>query len=209
MKHKKFTVYIWFLDADLQKSASFLTNGTLMKSIDGCIGAIISTYFYFIGIRSKKFYDYYFSKDNTDETMLRFFPNWPLNKKPHFSSYSHKESKWCRMCHENFDYIVSYLTVLLDEYAYRNGKSHINANFIDWLALDMPHMDFPYANVNVILPWKTLDLKFRRENIIDGYRLKFMSTFEDDDPFKAYHNVPRDIPEFVCKHYSLNSALEK
>ena len=44
MKYKNFVVHIWFLDADLQKSASFLTNKTLLKSIDGCIGVLISTY---------------------------------------------------------------------------------------------------------------------------------------------------------------------
>lgn len=204
MKLKNFVVHIWFLDADLQKSASFLTNKTLLKSIDGCIGVLISTYLYFIGIRSKKFYDYYFAKERIDETINRFFPNWPLSKKPAFSSYSYKESKWCRQCHENYDYVLSYLRELLLEYEYRNGHQHLNTRIIDWFDLDMPKFDFPYANVDVILPWKSLDLKYRRQNIIDGYRLKFMSTFEED-VFKEYDKCPRDIPDFVIKYFNLNT----
>lgn len=208
MKHKTYIVHIWFLDADLQRSASFLTNKTLEKSIDGCIGALISTYFYFIGIRSKKFYNYYFSKENIDETMFKYFPNWPLRKKPSFSAYGRKESKWCKQCHENYDYLISYLSELLMEYTYRTGKSHVNNDILNWLSFDIPYFNFPYANINITLPWKSLDLKYRKSNVIDGYRLKFMSQFEDDDPFKAYNNVPRNIPDFVCNHYKLNLMLE-
>ncbi len=63
MKHKKWPIYIWFLDDDLVKSANYLTDKALIRSIDGCIGALLSTYFYFIGIRSKKFYDYFLVKN--------------------------------------------------------------------------------------------------------------------------------------------------
>lgn len=179
-----------------------------MKSIDGCVGAIISTYFYFIGIRSKKFYDYYFAKERISETMLNFFPNWPLEKKPSFSAYGYKESKWCRQCHENYDYAVSYLSALLLEYEYRNGRQHLSSKLLDWLSFDMPKIDFPYANIsNITLPWKSLDIKYRIPNIVDGYRKKFIDSLEDDDPFKAYGGVPRDIPDFVIDAYNKSTAF--
>ena len=208
MKHKKFPIHIWFLDADLQKSASFLTKKTLIKSIDGCIGSIISTYFYFIGIRSKKFYDYYFSKERENETLERFFPNWPLDKKPSFSAYGYKESKWCRQCHENYDYIISYLANLFLEYEYRNYHQHLNAKILDWLSFDMPQFDFPYVGIdNVVLPWKALDVKYRLPNILNGYRKKFIDSFEEDDPFKEYSGVPRDIPDFVLDAHDKSTIV--
>ena len=110
-KVKKWPVYIWFLDEDLSKSASYLTDKALNRSIDGCIGALVSTYFYFIGIRSKKFYDYYFSKENASSTMSRFFADWPMKNFPKFNAYSRKESKWCRMCLEHLRCVIDYLDI--------------------------------------------------------------------------------------------------
>lgn len=208
MKHKKWPIYIWFLDEDMQKSAQYLTDKALLRSVDGCIGAIVSTIFYFIGIRSKKFYDHFFSKENADETMNMFFCNWPLKKKPSFNAYSRKESKWCRSCHENFDYCVGYLGVLANELSWRGLKNEA-FDFLSWLHIDMPKFDFPYANLpNVVLPWKVIEPKFRREDIVLGYRLQFMDSFEDNDPFNAYSSCKRDIPEFVLKHFNSSQSFE-
>ena len=205
MKHKKWPIHIWFLDDDLQKSASYLTNKALMQSINGCAGALVSTYFYFIGIRNKKFYDYFFNKDNVHETMDRFFPNWPLSKKPSFAAYGWKESKWCRMCRENFNYCKSYLSILLDEFSFRDRSGNENSRLLEWIDFDMPNIGLVDARLNEIyLPWKVVDPKFRRVDVVEGYRLQFMSTFEDNDPFKAYSSCPRDIPEFVIKHFRLS-----
>lgn len=55
-----------------------------MKSISGCMQALIATRFYFIGIRSKKFWSYFFDKVRKDETMDKFFPLWPLKQTPKF-----------------------------------------------------------------------------------------------------------------------------
>ena len=210
MKHRKWPICIWFLDKDLQKSASFLTDRLLMKSIDGCLGALLSSYFYIIGIRSKKFYDYFFSKEHVDETMCRFFPNWPLKKKPSFSAYRRKESKWCRMCYENWAYAKCYLKHLLDESEWRTGTVNESAKVLDWIEYDMPSISLPSANLNeVYLPWKSIEPRFRRVDVIEGYRLQFMSTFEDNDPFKAYGACKRDIPDFVLQHFNLQGIYER
>lgn len=209
MKHKKWPIYIWFLDNDLRKSAEFLTDKVLLRSIDGCIGALMSAYFYMIGIRSKKIYDYFFSKERVDETMSRFFPSWPFKKKPSFNAYSRKESKWCKMCYENWSYTKEYLSILFDEATYRDGSENEKTAFLIWLDYSMPSTDLPKTGLDkVYLPWKAVDPKFRRVDVIEGYRLQFMSTFEDTDPFKAYGSCKRDIPEFVLKHFNLQQALE-
>ncbi len=209
MKHRKWPIYIWFLDQNLEESASFLTDKALLRSIDGCVGALLSAYFYMIGVRSKKFYDYFFSKENINETMERFFPNWPLKKKPSFSAYGRKESKWCRQCLENYNYVKKYLAILLNELEYRESTHNESAMVFSWISLDMPFIDLkPIGLHEVVLPWKAISPKFRRLNAIDGYRLQFMSTFEDNDPFKAYGLCKRDIPAFVLDHFNCSQSYE-
>lgn len=115
-----------------------MTDKALFRSVDGCIGALLSTYFYMIGIRSKKFYDYFFAKERMQETMDRFFPNWPSNRKPSYAAYGRKESKWCRMCLENYNYVKDYLVVLLEEAVYRDGQEHSLACIYRWIEYDMP-----------------------------------------------------------------------
>lgn len=209
MKNRKWPIYIWFLDDDLQKSSEFLTDKALLRSIDGCIGALVSTYFYMIGIRTKKFYDYFFAKDRIQETMDRFFPNWPLSKKPTFAAFNRRESKWCKMCFENWSYVKKYLELLFEEAAYRNGSEHDDASFMQWIDFDMPNIDLQKAGLsNVVLPWKVIEPRFRKINVIEGYRLQFMSIFEDSDPFKAYGSCKRDIPEFVLDYFNVNQSFE-
>lgn len=209
MKHKKWPIYIWFLDKDLHKSASYLTDKALLRSIDGCIGALVSTHFYEIGIRSKKFYDYFFAKERADETIDRFFPSWPMSKKPSFAAYGRKESKWCRSCRENYDFTVAYLEALLDEHSYRDSSKHSGQAFYEWLVAGMMPCSLPKAGLeDIVLPWKAVDPKFRRVDTIEGYRLQFMESFEDGDPFKAYGSTCRDIPQFVIDYFNCSQALE-
>lgn len=148
MKHKKWPIYIWFLDKDMQKSAEFMTDKALLRSIDGCIGALLSAYFYAIGIRSKKFYDYFFAKERMKDTLDRFFPNWPSSKKPSYAAYNRKESKWCRQCLENYNYAKQYLAILLEEIEYRDGRQPENDNILQWIDYDMPKIDIPRAKIN-------------------------------------------------------------
>lgn len=208
MKHKQYPIHIWFLDDDLQKSAEYLTDKALSKTIGGCVGSLLSTYFYFIGIRSKKFYSYFFSKEQKENTMVEFFPNWPLKKQPLFNAYGRKETKWCRMCRENFDYVKQYLSILLDEYAYRNSSEHEMTSFLQWLEFDMPKIDLPFARIDIIyLPWKVINPRFRRQNIVEGYRLQYMSAFKTTNPFEEYGSCKRDIPKFVLEYFNASNIF--
>lgn len=206
MSHPKlYPIQIWFLDDDLQKSAEYQTNKTLMKSIDGCYQALVAARLYFIGIRSKTFFKHYFSKVCLKETMDRFFPLWPLKRLPSFQNYSSKTSKWTRMCLEHYEYVRMYLRDLLDEYQFRFKKEHGLAKFLEWMSTDAPPLEIPEAHLTKIsIPWKCLNPKWRRKILVDGYRQQFVHSFEDDDAFKAYQGSCRDIPDFVDKHFMLS-----
>ena len=204
---KTYPIQIWFLDSDLQKSAECMTNKALVASADGCFHALVSARLYFIGIRTKAFYKHYFSKDAWPETRDRFFPLWPLKKSPSFMSYTTKASKWCWMCLEHYEYVKEYLRVLLGEYEFRFGKQHGLAKYLEWEEIDAPKLSIPRGNIKKLcLPWKCLDPRWRRKDIIEGYRLQFVNSFEDDDAFKAYNGSKRDMPDFVVKHFKLDIA---
>ena len=86
---------------------------------------------------------------------------------------------------------------------------HSHQAFLEWLQNDAPQLDFPYAGIDdVTFPWKVIDPKFRRADIVQGYRLQFISTFEDGDMFKAYGSCKRDIPAFVLEHGNGSLAFE-
>lgn len=209
MKVKKWPIYIWFLDSDLVKSAKYLTDKALMRSIDGCFGAIVSALLYMAGIRTKKMHSYCFSKERAEETLLEKFPSWPFKKNPSFIAYNRKESKWCRACGENFAYCKAYFAILLDEIAYRTSAEHEKAKFLEWLEFNVPSDLIPYAGLKEIyLPWKAVNPKFRRTDTIAGYRLQFMDSFEDNDPFKAYGSCKRNIPDFVLEHFNSGQLFE-
>lgn len=209
-KKRKYVVHLWFLDNDLMKSASMMTDRCLSKSIDACIGCITSTCMYLSGIRSKKFYSHFFSKENIDETMITKFAGWPLSKSPSFNAYSWIESKWCRMCHENYDMTVSYLSALLDEYIWRHSRMHQSHSVLQWATSNELMSSFPYAHIEkVAFPWKSVDPKFRTEDIVTGYRKQYCATqIEDGDAFKAYSRCKRDIPDFVVEAFSLKDTFE-
>ena len=207
MKNRKNIVHIWFLDEDLHKSAEMLTDKLLSKTIDGCIGAIVSTCMYLTGIRSKKFYAHFFSKENISSTLAEKFCGWPLKKHPKFNAYGWKESRWCRMCHENYDYVVSYLSALLDEHAYRHSSMHADHEVLQWAMSNSIVECFPYARIESIsLPWKCIDVKFRSSDIVVGYRKQYCSQIEDGDAFAAYGSCRRDIPQFVVDELGLSNA---
>ena len=204
MKHpKRYPIQIWFLDNDLYKSATYLTNKTLVKSISGCMQALISARFYFIGIRNKKYYNYYFDKVRKEDTFNQHFPLWPLKQKPSFMQYTSKESKWTRKCKEHYDYIKKYFDILLDEYLYRFNKEHGLAKLSEWLELDAPDIKIPLANISkIVLPWKVINIKYRRKDILESYRLQFMNTLECK-PEQAFMKTKRDIPDFVINNRQL------
>lgn len=56
MKFKPANVQIWFLDADLAKSAEYLCDAALDKTIEGCVAALTDVKLYAAGVRSKRAY---------------------------------------------------------------------------------------------------------------------------------------------------------
>ena len=43
------------------------------------------------------------------------------------------------MCREHAKYVLSYMSVLLDEYQYRRSRLHLLSKFADWAeAIDLP-----------------------------------------------------------------------
>lgn len=207
-KYKQCGVQVWFLDEDLSKSAEYLTNIALSKSIDGAVSSLVCAVMYFSGIRNKKMYDGMFGRERRSETMERFFPGWPFRTKPQFKFYTSRTSKWTRKCLEHFSCMKSYLSAMLAEYEYRNGRRHVMSKFLDWLDADLPpSVKIPAGNIkSIVFPWKSLKKEFRRADVVEGYRLQFMDTFCWGDPMKAYLNVDRDVPEFVVRHFGLDTA---
>lgn len=204
MSKKTYPIQIWFLDNDLYKSAKYQTNSTLTKSISGCMQSLINVVFYFSGIRSHKIYKHFFSHDIRKESMDKYFPLWPLQQKPFFRQYLTRESKWCRKCFEHVEYTKKYMRILLDEYEYRFNRQHKLINFLEWFENDMPQLSIPYANIEtIIIPWKNLDPKYRRKNIVRGYQLMFMSKFTKH-PLDEFARTKRDVPDFVIEHFKLD-----
>lgn len=203
MKNKFYPIQIMFLDENLNKSAEYQTNKTLIKSINGCIQALLSARFYYNGIRSKKIYDWYFNKEKLLLSLQDFFPGWPLKKKPSYSQYSSRTSKWCRQCKEHYDLVMKYLDIMLLEYDYRFNKQHNSQIIYDWILMQAPELKIPYANLNkIVLPWKCLNPKYRKRDIVQGYRTQYLYSIEE--PFEAYNDSKRDIPDFVLQFFNLD-----
>lgn len=93
---------------------------------------------------------------------------------PSFRSYNTKLSKWCRMCNEHYSYVVNFLSCLLVEYEFRFKKMHGLSKFLEWEFANP--INIPSANLKtIVFPWKLLNPRFRRKDIVDGYRLQFMN----------------------------------
>lgn len=111
------------------------------------------------------------------------------------------------MCREHVKYVLSYMFVLLDEYQYRRSRPHPSSRFADWAeVVDLPSVLPVSGQSNIVLPWKSLKMRFRRKDIIEGYRLQYIDTFLWQDPFGAYGGSNRDIPDFVVKKLGLDTA---
>lgn len=197
MRRKQYPIQVWFLDADLHKSAQLLSDKMLVKTMYGCMQALVASYFYFIGIRSNTFYKHYFDKSHKKETLEKFFPMWPLKKTPSFNQYSSKISKWCRKCKEHFDYLTQYLSILNEEYEYRMQKQHETYRFVEWLQVDALQLKIPYAHLSkIVIEWKSLNPRYRSKDIIAGYRKQYKSVLSNYD-IKVDDFTRRDIPEWL------------
>ena len=203
MHHKQYPIQIWFLSEDLEQSAQWLTNKHLVKTINGCMNALIAARFYYIGIRTPKFYKYFFDADHKQETLDRFFPLWPLRQRPSFNTYKTKVSKWCRMCSEHYSYVKRYLDILLQEYEFRYKKMHGLSKFLDWLENDAPKLPIHEGKLaKVVVPWECLKPRFRDKDICAGYRKQFKAVVENDGGPKVTDYKCRDIPEFLLQKNS-------
>jgi hypothetical protein len=196
---------ILFLDEDLQKSAQFLTNRFLSLNIKNCCQVLVCSLLYNVGIRSKRFCDYYFCNDRKEESIRKFFPTWPLKKPPSFVSYNSQEAKWCRKCQNHFEVILNYFEFLLDEYGFRYGHDHELYDMLYFMKIAPMDCSIRTGvrlvyvqNLKIVLPWKNLPIRFRKRDIIEGYRNYYCTQIVD--PMLDYENSKRDIPDFILKN---------
>lgn len=195
--HKSYPIQVWFLDEDMQKSASYLTNKLLNKSILGCYQALLSARFYFIGIRNQKAFKWHFDKARKAETMEKFFPAWPLKMRPSFMQYGSRLSKWTRKCDEHVRFIKAYMSELTAEYEYRFGREHGLHKFLVWLDLDAPKLAIPEGHLTKItLEWKSINPRYRSKDIIAAYRTQYKHYLYNDG-VKITDFTKRDMPEFL------------
>ena len=91
------------------------------------------------------------------------------------------------------------MSALLDEYEYRTGKVHGMSKFAEWLEFDAPKLHIPKGNLKkLVLEWRVLNPKFRRKDIIEGFRLQYKSVLGNDS-LKIDDFTKRDVPEWLME----------
>lgn len=101
-------------------------------------------------------------------------------------------------------YVERYLEACLDEWLYRRGREHGLAAFLDWHLSLAPQLKLPDAGLSkLVFPWKNLNPKFRRKDVVEGYRAAFCSQLQGD-PLAAYADSKRNVPDFVTKQFMLD-----
>lgn len=195
---------IFFLDDDLMVSAKNLSDKFLDYNIKNASQILVCSLLYMVGIRNKKICKYYFCKERKTDSLMKFFPNWPLDEAPKFVKYNSEESKWCRKCKNHYDIILKYLGFMMEEFSRRFGKEHELYELYDFLRMAPYEISIRTGikviyiqNLKIILPWKNLPLKFRKKNIIEGYRIYYKSLIFD--PYFEYESSNTDIPPWLLK----------
>lgn len=200
---KIFHPVLIFLDENHDTSARYLTNQYLDFCIRNTCQVLMCSLFYSIGIRSKTFYKHYVCKERWADTKARFFPTYPLSTMPKFSFYNSQEARWCRKCQNHYYYLVDSLDSMLNEFSFRFNKDHELYEMADFLRFAPIKMQLSvrcrmatlkHAS-KLQLPWKNLPPKYRRKNIIQGYREFFRSQIPS--PLDAYIGTKRDVPDFL------------
>ena len=121
--------------------------------------------------------------------------------------YTSRASKWTRMCREHAEYALSYMEILLEEYRYRRSRPHPLQKFGEWArSSNLPFVLPASGQKSITLPWKSLKTRFRRHDVLEGYRLQYMDTFLWQDPIGAYGSSDRDVPDFVIRHFRLDTS---
>jgi hypothetical protein len=196
---------ILFLDEDLKKSARSLTNYFLEKNISSTAQVLMCALFYFTGLRNRTLFKHYVSRERWDDTKFKYFRNYPLKSLPVYTFYNSEESRWCRKCLDHYNYVCDYLDELLAEYEFRFGKPHKEAEMGNFLREEP--MSIAVGNGIIIptlknkskfrLPWKNLPPKYRKKDIILGYRKYYSSIILS--PLDAFVGSKRDVPDFLQK----------
>lgn len=183
-----------------------MCDAALDKSIEGCFCALSCAILYFSGIRNKKAHKYMFSRERKAETLDRLFAGWPFVSPPQMKYWTSRACRWTRSCGEYFRYVKAYFDILLTEYESRRGRRHRRAPVSEWIDCCM-QVKVPDAGVKtVVLPWKSLKQRFRRRDVIEGYRLQYDDTFVQGDPVQAYMTTDRDIPDFLASKYGVDTS---
>lgn len=197
MKQFQYPVQIWFLYDDLYETVKSLNDKILKRSIWNIINILLAVRFYYIGIRGQKFYNYYFKKENKQETIEKYFTLWPFKKLPSFKSYNNKVSKWARLG-QHYQFLIFYLKYIDAEYQFRFGKDSGIQMFLTWEKYDAPDFGLIYAknNIKIQFPWKVLNPKYRNSNICLGYRNQYKALLKNYG-IKIDDFSKRDIPEFL------------
>ena len=200
-----------FLDKDLQKSAQYLTSFHLEHGIRNSIQVLLCSVFYLVGLRNKTLFKHYVCKERWDETRFKYFPQYPLKSMPKFSYYNSQEARWCRKCYDHYRIVSDYLGFMLDEHVFRWGKEHMLWEMHDFLrilpmelsvrrGLLLPKLS---DKSKIQLPWKNLPVKYRKRDIVAGYREYYKSIIAS--PLDAFVGTKRDVPDFLLD--KMNSLL--
>lgn len=174
---------------------------------------MVCSLLYMVGIRNKKACKYYFCKERKYESLQNYFPQWPMKESPKFVKYNSQESKWCRKCKNHYDVILLYFEKLLDEYAFRFGKDHVLYEMLDFLKMEQYFISLRFGikvihinDLKIVLPWKSLPLKFRKKDIIEGYKQYYKSIIID--PLFEYEYSKRDIPEYLLEGNEIDEFIQ-
>jgi len=202
-----------FLDDDLKKSSQYLTQFHLEHMIRNSCQILMCCLYYILGFRSKNRFKYYFSKDRWDETRFKYIPNYPFKNIPKYTFYTSEESKWCRKCSNHYRYILKYLGFMLEEFAWRNGKEHELSEMHPFLHSAPMEIAVRFGIVlpklkdktKMQLPWKNIPLKFRKKDIIAGYRAYYKDII--GNLLFAFIGTKRDVPEFLYENDVLSETV--
>jgi len=197
------TPILLFLDKDPEVSARYLTNYFLDRSIKYACQVLLCSTYYLLGFRNKTVFKYYFNKDRWDDTKFKYFPKYPLKTIPKFAFYNSEESRWCRKCSDHYRYVCKYLGYMLSEYEFRMNKEHKLVEMYPFLLKHQMELALS-RGVRLVklkdkskfqLPWKNLPRKYRKKDIIKGYRLYYSSLVFS--PVEAFIGTKREVPDFL------------
>lgn len=192
-----------FLSQDPEENARLLTNFWLDKQIDHLANILFDVLYYCVGVRSKRAFKFYFSRDKREESLNKFFPTIPTSVIPPFLFYSSVEAKWARKCGEHYMLLSRHLEYACLEYVYRFDRSHPVEIMVPWflgepIQLGLQNISFPMVGLKtIVLPYRNLPPKYRRRDIVQGYREYFASLV--NDPMSEYLDAKREVPEFLLK----------